>query len=213
MKFQTLLWDLDGTLVDSAQDIATAVNLARAELGHGPLELATVKGFVGDGVQALIKRSVPEADREPGLKLFWKHYDAHSLDTTLPYPGLQDVLDKSQAAGAKMGIVTNKPFSFSQKIVSGLGWQQTFGALLGGDSPHGRKPAPAPIRAALEMLGTTTNGALMIGDSINDVLSARAAGIPVCGVLFGIGEADKMRELKPDYLAETPHSLFEILGL
>jgi phosphoglycolate phosphatase len=213
MRFQTLLWDLDGTLIDSAGDIAASVNLVRAELGHAPLTLAEVKTFVGDGLQMLIKRSIPEPDREPALQLFWKFYLEHCLDQTRAYPGIPDVLALAKRARMRQAIVTNKPGAFSEKIVAGLGWSELFGVVIGGDNPCGKKPLPAPLKLALEELDSTQDQALMIGDGINDVLSARALGIPVCGVLFGIGAADKMRELKPDYLAETPADLLKILEL
>jgi phosphoglycolate phosphatase len=205
MKFQAILWDLDGTLVDSVADIAAGVNHARTTLGHKPFPIGAVRGFVGDGVHKLIERSFPADEGQKAIALFREFYGNNLLVKTCVYPGLESAVKKFHEAGIRQGVVTNKPTDWAQKIVAGLNLTSYFGIVLGGDHPCGRKPSPAPLELALKTLDRSElSGALMVGDGINDVKSARALGIQVCGVTYGIGQAEEMVSLQPDFLAHSP---------
>lgn len=213
MRLRYLLFDLDGTLVDSTADIAASVNAARAALGRSPLSIETVRAAIGDGLEVLLARLFPPEDIPRAAEVYRAHYAAHLLDATRAYDGVEDVLERLQHAGCALGVVTNKPLRYSVAILEGLGLAPRFGAVVGGDGPEGRKPAAGPFRAALRMLGAgggeadVRGSALAVGDGRNDVLGARAAGIRVCGALYGIGSPDEMRALEPDFTIESVREL------
>ncbi|MCW8130099.1 MAG: HAD-IA family hydrolase [Planctomycetota bacterium] len=213
MRYRTFLFDLDGTLVDSLQDIASGVNAARAGLGLEPLATETVRGFVGDGVTKLIERAVPEAAlRARAAELFRAYYGAHLTDATRPYDGIVEVLEAIRAHGGRAAVVTNKPHAFAVPILEGLGLAGYFGAVLGGDSTPEKKPSPQPFQVALEQLGRPRDGSgetLVVGDGRNDILGAKAAGLPSCAVCWGFGSEDELRALGADYAARRPSELLE----
>ncbi|GIW72982.1 MAG: phosphoglycolate phosphatase, bacterial [Planctomycetota bacterium] len=211
MRYRTLLFDLDGTLVDSSRDLAAAVNAARQSFGLAPLELATVRAHIGDGMRRLVERSVPGVDLQAAVERFCAAYERCLLETTRPYPGIPEVLAALAGAGCRMAVVTNKAQGFSERILEGLGLAPWFGAVIGGDGPAGRKPHPAPLHAALRALGAPRAGTLMIGDGPADIGAARALGVPVCGVLYGIGAPPAVRALQPDHLIERPRELADLV--
>jgi phosphoglycolate phosphatase len=203
--FRAVLFDLDGTIVDSSADLAASVNHARAALGLGPLALEAVRGMIGDGMPVLLARAFAEAPAlvPRAIDLFKAHYGAHLCDHTRAYPGVERAL--VALSGRARAIVTNKPEAFSREILSRLGLDAFFGAVVGGDSGHGRKPEPGPFRAALAALGggLRPEDALVVGDGRNDVLGGRAAGLAVCAVGFGLGDREELRALGPDYWIES----------
>jgi phosphoglycolate phosphatase len=212
MRWRTILFDLDGTLIDSAKDIAASANAAREGLGYPRLEVETVRGLIGDGVDVLMRRCVRPDDVARGVEIYRAHHAEHLLDTTRAYPGIDALLADLARAGAALAVVSNKPLRFTQRILEALSLARFFGVVIGGDGPAGRKPAPGPFEAALLALGAPPReGALVVGDGRNDVLGARAAGLEVCGVLYGIGAPDEMRELGPDLIAVSVADLRRIL--
>ncbi len=217
-RFRAVLFDLDGTLVDSTADLAAAVNHARAAAGFPPLPVAAIRAMIGDGMPALLARAVPEpALVARAIDAFRPYYAAHLLDATKVYDGVEDALAALAAAGVALAVVTNKPGRFSREILDRLGLARYFaapGAIVGGDGPSGKKPEPGPFRAALAALGLPAAGpALVVGDGRNDVLGARAAGLPVCGVAWGIGDPAEIRALGPDYWVERPADLPGVAGV
>jgi phosphoglycolate phosphatase len=203
MRYRGLIFDLDGTLVDSLRDLAASVNFMRRELGFAPLAEEEVRGHVGDGIRLLMARTAPEADVEQAKKVFGAHYEKHLLDATRPYPGVAETLEELRRAGARLAVITNKPRAFAMPVLEGLGLARHLRMVLGGDSPWGRKPSPEPVRRALEDLECGPEEALIVGDGRNDVQAARAAGVRVCGVLYGLGQPEEIRSLNPDYLIES----------
>jgi phosphoglycolate phosphatase len=206
MHPQTFLFDLDGTLVDSVADLATAVNLLRGELDLPPLDLPTVRRHVGDGATMLMTRSLPEGwfSRER-LERFLSLYRDNLLVHTVVYPGIRDFLDLHRHC--KMAVVTNKPFVFARDLLEGLDLLRYFPVVLGGESCPAKKPDPAPVLCALDALGAQNKGAVMIGDHHTDLKSGRSAGILTCFCAWGIGQDGGVPH---DFRAEDPRDLLKL---
>jgi phosphoglycolate phosphatase len=210
MSYRCVLFDLDGTLLDPLDDLTAAVNAARGELRLPPLVAEMVRDYVGDGMRVLLERSVPPEALEQAIPVFRRHYGAHLLDHTRLYPGVAEVVAALHAAGARLAVVTNKPQDFAERLVVGLGLRPHLDAVLGGREDIPRKPAPDLFLAALEKLGGDRAEALVVGDGRNDIRGARAGGMAVCGVLYGLGRPEEVRSLAPDYLISKPEELLKI---
>jgi phosphoglycolate phosphatase len=198
-----LIFDLDGTLADTKQDIAMAVNLTLKEFGLPPKEPALIYGYVGDGVRKLLQRAFegqPQAFYEKALKIFRQYYLTHLLDTTRFYPGVLEILEHFR--GKKKAIATNKPYEYTKKIIDGLGVQDRFDLVLGGDSTLHLKPHPAIIQEVLSRLGVDGKQAVMVGDGVNDILAARAAGAKSCAVGYGLGRVEDLLAVNPDFFCD-----------
>lgn len=203
MAADAFLFDLDGTLVDSVADLATAVNLLREELDLPPLDLPTVRAYVGDGATALVTRALPEGWFAPArLQRFLALYREHLLDRTFVYPGIGEFLELHR--GRPMAVVTNKPFPLARDLLAGLGLLPCFPVVIGGESSPARKPDPAPVLLALERLGVPRDRAVMIGDHHTDLRAGRAAGVLTCFCAWGIGRDGGVPF---DFLAETTADL------
>lgn len=175
--------DLDGTLVDTLDDLALAVNAALADVGLPPRPLDDVRAFVGEGARRLVERAVdPHLERvEPALEAWWRHYEAHLLDRTRPYPGIPAAL---AGAGRVLAVHTNKPGRLARKILAGVGLLDRLAAVLGGDEAP-KKPDPTGTLELLARLGGTPADAVFVGDSAVDVATARAAGVRHVAVTWG----------------------------
>lgn len=209
--YRFLILDLDGTLVDSLRDITGAVNHARAALGRPALSETTVRGFVGGGAEILIARSFPPAERARALELFKAHYHEHLLDHTRPYPGIPETLAAAHGAGVRSAVLTNKPDAYAVRLVEALGLAPCLAAVLGGD--RFRKPAPEAFQAALAVLGADASSTLVVGDGRPDLEGARGAGLASCAVLYGLGSAEELLTLSPNYTLKQPYDLLSIIGL
>jgi phosphoglycolate phosphatase len=184
-----LIFDLDGTLVDSRLDLANAVNAMRGHLRMSGLTNERVFTYVGNGAPALVRRSLGEQatedDFRKGLDFFMEYYGAHDLDYTTLYPGVRESLDRFRDAGKRMAVLTNKPTVMSRHILEGLGVSGHFFRIYGGDSFEQKKPNPIAVEALMREAGVDRAGTMMVGDSAVDVATARNAGIPCCGVTYG----------------------------
>lgn len=193
-----MLFDLDGTLVDSCQDLTTGINLMLGELRLPLLTVEKVSQFVGDGARMLVERGLTAGlNREPdetelkhGLALFKRAYGEHLLDHTVAYPNVMDVL--VHFSDIHKAVVTNKPYNFTMKILEGLHLASFFPVVLGGDSLTERKPHPEPILTALAACHVAPSEAVMVGDSANDILAGRLAGVMTCGVTYGLRGKDEL---------------------
>lgn len=198
-----LIFDLDGTLIDSQRDLAHAVNAARGHMGLPPIEHETISSYVGNGAPVLMRRAMgPEASDaavQHALEFFLAYYRAHMLDYTRLYPGVREALDEYRAAGIPMAILTNKPVRFSQEIVSGLGLDQHFFRVYGGNSFEQKKPHPIGIETLLREAGAARDATLMVGDSAVDVRTARNAAVRSAGVTWGF-QPESLAEEPPDVL-------------
>ena len=201
-----IIFDLDGTLIDSRADLALAVNLTRAELDLPPIAQAQVVGFVGEGVRRLLSRAIPERPEllAQALEINQRHYRAHLLDQTRLYPGVAEALETFRQRGLRLMVVTNKPREFTGLILEGLGIQGLMAAVVGGGDGPGLKPDPAPLRLALDRAGCAAAGSWMAGDHFTDLEAGRRAGLKRCYCRYGFGDpgaeawdlaVDDLREL------------------
>jgi len=186
-----IIFDLDGTLIDSLPDIAAAVNHVFACRGLPALSLAQVKPMIGDGAKVLLNRACAAVDapvEEADYAIFETYYTAHSADLTRPYPGIVTALQDLQAAGYSLGVCTNKPQAPALAVLQALGLAAYFGAVIGGNSTPYRKPDPRHLAATLDALGS--KNAVMIGDHHNDIAVAQGLGLPAIFAAWGYGQAD-----------------------
>jgi phosphoglycolate phosphatase len=203
-EVRALIFDLDGTLIDSKLDLALAVNQTLAHMGREPLEHGRIYGYVGHGAPMLVRRAlgVGVTDREvdEGLAFFLSYYRAHMLDNTVTYPGVREGL--AMLKGHPMAVLTNKPVRFSQGILDGLGIAHCFRYVYGGNSFRTKKPDPEGVHVLLRDLAVGPREAMMVGDSDVDVRAARNAGTWICGVSYGLG-TEGLRSDPPDILLDS----------
>jgi phosphoglycolate phosphatase len=200
-----LIFDLDGTLVDSRLDLANAVNAMRQHLAMSPLTNERVYSYVGHGAPVLVRRALGEPaaehDLQAALAFFMQYYAAHDLEHTTLYPGVRESLDRFRDAGKRMAVLTNQPVRMSRHIVEGLGIGGHFFQVFGGDSFERKKPDPMGVEALLREAGMDRAHAMMVGDSAVDVATARNAGIACCGVTYGF-QPESLADPAPDLLVD-----------
>jgi len=210
-RAEVLLFDFDGTLIDSKVDIAMAVNLTLKDLGLPLRAPEEIFSFVGDGVKRLLRLSVGEENRDQydlALEIFRKHYLQHCVQTTRWYPGIWEVLQHYKDRGK--AIVTNKSLEYTRCIVDGLQARDLFEHMEAPRDTTELKPEPVMLLRTLEVLGASPSQTIMIGDSTNDVRAAQAAGIRACAVGYGYGTREKVAALFPDFFCENPHDLLNL---
>ncbi|NUM75361.1 HAD-IA family hydrolase [candidate division KSB1 bacterium] len=206
-----LIFDLDGTLVDTRLDLATAVNHALQQLGRPPLPLAVLTGFVGDGARTLVARALgnPEInDLETALRFFRAYYAEHLVDHSRLYDGVLETLQHFRHK--KKALLSNKPQEFTEPLLARLDLSKFFDVIVGARPDLKLKPDPQPVHFILDQLGVPAAGALIIGDGENDVLAGKAAGITTCAVTYGIRPAEKLLPLQPDFVI---HNFSELKAL
>jgi len=190
--FDVVAFDLDGTLADTAPDLAVALNHSLTALGRPAIPPASVRHLIGHGGRALLRRGLAASGEstedlvEQGYPILLEHYAAHICDGTRPFPGIEKALDDIERAGARLAVCTNKPEALTVKLLAALGWRDRFAAMVGGDTLPVRKPDPAPLREAIARAGG--GRAALVGDSIVDAETARAAGVPFVAVSFGFSD-------------------------
>ncbi len=206
---RVLLCDLDGTLIDSAPDLAAAVGEVLARRGRPPLTVEAIKTMIGDGVPKLIERAfaatggAPQADELAALvSRYMPLYESRMTELTRPYPGAIEALRALKRAGWRLAVCTNKPEAPSRAIIAALGFDGLFEAVAGGDSFPVRKPDPGHLLGLLGRMGADPAVAVMLGDGQNDVLAARRAGLPAIAIAHGYGRVPA-RELGADVVIES----------
>ncbi len=192
MPDRAVIFDLDGTLVDTAPDLMRATNHVLESLGRRPVSMDEVRSFVGHGARALLTRGLaatgglPENyDVEPDYTRFVEYYSSNIADGSVPFPGLTRLLGRLRGEGFGLGVCTNKLEGLSVQLLDALDLSKYFGSVVGPDTLGVAKPDPRPFREAVARLGLVAPRAVMVGDSETDVLTARNAGVPVIGVPFG----------------------------
>ena len=208
MDKQLLIFDFDGTLIDSVPDLADATNAMLTTLGKDTYPISTIRNWVGNGSRMLVERAlvgkikvlegeltVEEADHAE--QVFFDAYKNISGSKTVAYPDVDSGLKKLKAAGYTLALVTNKPIRFVPKILQSFGWQDLFSEVLGGDSLPLKKPDPAPLLHVCKALNVTPAQAVMIGDSRNDILAGQNANIDTLGLSYGYNYGKDIRELNP----------------
>jgi phosphoglycolate phosphatase len=215
------LWvfDLDGTLIDSRYDLVLAVNATLAHLKLPPLSEDIIVSYIGDGAEDLIRRSLESAGMpspeiravfSETMRWFLDYYGEHCLDRTVPYPGALDLLDALTARGLTLAVLTNKPEKPALKILAHLGILERFAQVIPGDGPLGKKPDPAGLAYILRAVNTLPHDAVLVGDSLQDLQTARAAGTSFVAFLGGLGDAGAIAAATPDV---TVNHLTEITAL
>ena len=209
---RALIFDLDGTLIDSGLDLALAVSATIQKMGRAPLDHQQIFACVGHGAQHLITQvlgpSATEAECRTGLAYFLTYYREHMLDNTVTYPGVREGL--AALEGLPMAVLTNKPVRFSQQLLEGLGLARYFRYIYGGNSFRTKKPDPAGMQTLLRDFAVAPEQAMLVGDSDVDVQTARNSGSWACGVSYGLGTAG-FAQYPPDLMVDTLTELAEYL--
>ncbi|HTM75119.1 MAG TPA: HAD family hydrolase [Pseudolabrys sp.] len=220
MSSPTIVFDLDGTLVDTAPDLVDTLNVIFAREGFGPLTYEHARNFVGGGARVMIARGFNAQGHvlspkrlEQLFKEFIAHYSEHLTDRSLPFPGLADALDRMAARGCRFAVCTNKLEALSVRLLGNLGLADRFVAICGQDTFGMQKPDPEILRRTISAANGRLETTVMIGDSVTDIRTARAAGVPVIAVNFGYSERP-IAEFGPDriigHFSELPRSVAAI---
>lgn len=216
-SMKLLIFDLDGTLIDSRLDLIHSVNATLRQFNRLELPGDVIASYVGDGAPLLVRRALGDPDDETlfkqALEYFLSYYREHKLDHTTLYPGVPEALAQIEANGneRKMAVLTNKPVNPSRAIVEGLGLAKFFFRVYGGNSFATKKPDPLGVKTLLQDTETTPDRATIVGDSSIDVLTGRNAGIATCGVTYGFAP-HTFSEIPPDVVVASPKELAEIFG-
>jgi phosphoglycolate phosphatase len=219
-RVRLLVFDLDGTLIDSRLDLIHSVNAMLRHIGRPELDGDIIASYVGDGAPALVRRALGDTDTDDealfraAMEYFLGYYRVHKLDHTTVYEGVPEVLarlaDSSNGPPRQMAVLSNKPVNPSRLIVQALGLGDFFVRVYGGNSFTTKKPDPLGVQTILQETGVAANESLMIGDSSVDVLTGRNAGLWTCGVTYGFAP-HSLEEVPPDVLIENPRELGELL--
>lgn len=219
MNYYCVLFDLDGTLVDSRADLAAAINRMLMELGRQPLPESKAITYVGEGVRLFVERALHETNEEPSLpaveidhaiKIYRRHYREHLLDQTRVYPEVEETLE--YLAPLPKAVVTNKPYEFTIALLDGIGLSRYFPVIFGGDSVTDPKPSPLMLLEAARSCRTEPSRCLMVGDSRTDIAAGKAAGMKTCGHIPGFRGRTELVEAGADFLIERFSELRELVG-
>lgn len=210
---QLLIFDLDGTLVDSKTDLALSVNAVRKQMGLGSLPHELIASYVGHGVTNLIRRALGDQATDENIEkataLFLRYYRDHMLDNTVMYPGAGEALEALR--DRTLAVLTNKPVNFSREMLARLGVAECFVSIYGGNSFEQKKPDPVGVNTLIGDTGVPASRTMIVGDSDTDVLTGRNAGVWTCGVTYGYG-ADGLGECPPDLLLDDLRELPTLLN-
>ena len=214
-----VLFDLDGTLVDSAPDLAFSIDAMLSSLGRPACGESRVRDWIGSGAERLVKRALTgDGEIEPDGELFRsafgrfsESYGENPCRRSRLYPGVREGLDYLLASGMQLGCVTNKRGRFTEPLLAALGLLRDFAIVVSGDTLCTRKPDPAPLLHAVEALGIGPGKTLMVGDSVNDVFSARAACVPVICVRYGYHNGEDIVEARPDAIIDSLAELSDFI--
>lgn len=210
---KAVLFDLDGTLLDSAPDMLAAVNAMRATRGIAPMTLEALRPHVSKGARAMVGAAFPDTDaavRETWVPEFLEHYRRELGRHGTPFDGIEDVLAAIESGGARWGIVTNKPESLAVALMPLLGWETRCAVLIGGDTLPARKPDPLPLRVAAERMGIDVRDCVYVGDDERDIAAARAAGMRSIIALWGYRlDADDPAAWQGDAMLDAPRDMLD----
>jgi phosphoglycolate phosphatase len=209
-----VIFDLDGTLVDTLHDIGGSANHALVSHGREPLPVERYRLLVGDGARMLITRAAPDADepaRDSILAAFRRHYLEHLVDHTRPYPGIESMLEAMVARGLPLAVLSNKPDDATRALVRALFPTVPFDAVRGERAGTPKKPHPAAAIELARLLDVEPARCLFVGDTAIDIETARSAGMPVVAVLWGFRERDELAALRPDALVAQPAEIVALL--
>jgi phosphoglycolate phosphatase len=218
---RAVIFDLDGTLIHSLPDLTAAVNDTLAEEGRAPLTEAEVGPMVGDGAHTLVERAFAARGGLPGpnpslalaplLARFLAHYEPNATRLTRPFDGVAETLARLKAKGLVLAVCTNKPTAATHKVLADLALDDYFAVVIGGDDTPALKPHPAHVHTVLDRLGVSADEAVLVGDSINDVLAAKAAGVTCIVVSFGYARTS-VHELGADLVVDDFRTIFDAVA-
>lgn len=212
--FDTYIFDLDGTLLSSLEDLAASTNYALRWAGMPERTLEEVRMFVGNGVKLLMERAIPDGQQNPRFEevyaKFREHYLMHNLDRTRPYDGVLELLAELKRRGKKLAIVSNKFYAATQDLAHHF-FADTIEVAIGERENIRKKPAPDTVLEALRQLGASKDGAVYIGDSDVDVMTAKNSGLPCISVLWGFRDKEFLIEHGATLFVETPHDILSKL--
>jgi 2-phosphoglycolate phosphatase len=203
-KISLFVYDFDGTLVDTFEDIANSVNRTLTEMNLQSLARETIRQNIGSGVVNLMTRSLASSgcnNIETAVSLFQKHYNHHLLDQTKLYPNGREIVE--HFSNKKNTILSNKPIAFIEKILEAMNFLSPFDSILGGDSLDEQKPNPQGLQFLMKKYDCPTENVLMIGDNAIDVETGKRAGVITCGVTYGLGDPNSLRDSKPHFLIDN----------
>ena len=213
-EYSTYIFDLDGTLLDTLNDLYQSVNYAMNECGFPLHTLEDVRRFVGNGVRMLMIRAIPDGDKNPRFEeafdIFRKHYLQHSLDTTRPYPGIEEMLSQLKKRGKRLAVVSNKLDVATKELISHF-FGNLIDVAIGENEKAGvrKKPAPDTVDEALRQLGVEKEGAVYVGDSDVDLQTAVNSKLPCISVLWGFRDRDFLNAHGASVYAETPEEILD----
>ena len=215
-QLNTILFDLDGTLADTAPDLADTLNVLLAEKQRPPLPYDTIRPHVSHGATALVRLGFgmepDEAEFEPLRQRFLDLYEQRLAKRTCLFPGMENVLDALEQGDCRWGVVTNKPARFTVPLLTALGLEKRAACIISGDSTRQRKPHPEPLQAACRSLGATALQCVYIGDARRDIEAGRRAGIMTLVALFGyLGEQDRPEQWQADGMVRSPADILDWL--
>ena len=212
--FSCVIFDLDGTLLNTLDDLAAAGNYALASLGLPTYETEKYKYFVGNGIPMLIHRILSQNDNEKLFKkihkIFSEYYQQHNMDMTRPYDGIAELLQKLKLKGIKIGVATNKDHVFSEKLINTF-FGENVDIVCGSRDDIPKKPDPYSVNYIIEKLNVEKNNVLYVGDSSVDMQVAKNAGVVSCGVLWGFRTKEELIENGAVYIAENSEKLYNIV--
>jgi phosphoglycolate phosphatase len=203
-EIKAILFDLDGTLTDSALDLSISVNHVLSSLGFPEQPVDAIYGYIGRGLRNMLLSALGqerENELERAIVLFRAHYWDHCLDNTKLYPGAEDTLKKLK--DFRLAVITNKSREFAVKILKGLGVLKQFDLLIGGDDSPALKPSPEPLLLACKTMGVRPETAVMVGDSVTDIISAIEARALPCGVTYGLGSKSELSKKGAKWLIDS----------
>lgn len=216
MKYNTYIFDLDGTLLDTLQDLANAVNHAMREMNYPERTVDEVRRFIGNGIRMLIKRAAPQdisvEDYEKTLAVFTAYYLDHIADFTKPYDGIAEVIETLKSKGCKVAVVSNKADEAAKKVVKDY-FGDIFDMVVGKMDRFPSKPEPDSVLYVIETLGADKDKCIYSGDSEVDVQTAHNAGLPCVGVTWGNRDVSELIATGAEYIVEKPNEILEKTGI
>ncbi len=210
-RIKLAIFDLDGTLIDSLEDLTDATNFMLSGMGKENMNGEQVKKLVGQGARRLVERAIPGVstdDLERALGYFISYNDEHIVDKTRLYPDVQGTLMSLRESGCRLAVISNKNSALCRKVINALGVEDFFEAVMGADTMPFRKPSPEPVLKLLRDFGVNAENAVIVGDSINDVAAGKAAGILTVGCTYGYGELSEVEGA--DYVVEAFQEILDL---
>lgn len=209
-EYETYIFDLDGTLLDTLRDLAASTNYALRQSSMHERTVDEVRMFVGNGVKKLMERAVPDGMDNPAFDctyaMFRQHYMVHNLDTTQPYPGIENMLKQLKAKGKRIAIVSNKFYAATQELARHF-FSDTIDVAIGEREDIRKKPAPDTVLEAMRQLGASKDSTVYVGDSDVDIMTARNCGLPCVSVLWGFRDKEFLLNNGADMLISSPEEL------